>query len=666
LSPPKPFNRDPGTTLREMPPALACPRCGRIHTMEEYEEDRFCRGCGALLRVDAGKARGGWRALFPYEPYPQQVDFMEDVELIVGGGGVLIAEACNGFGKTASALSALLGRGKQIVYATRTHEQVRQVLSEMKRINTKSGEGFTAVNLASRGHLCLNPECRGLPNREAQELCHALRAEDACPYESEIQSPPRGLPEVMSPEALMRAGRRRSICPYFLARRLAKGCSLVVAPYPYVFDPQIRASVGLDLEGRLLVLDEGHNIDKVGQDVLSDTLSERALGAASEELRSIRVPSTHMGRLMEHLKGETSERPRLKSGEALERDLELALGSDLTMFVERYAGAVEKIKALKMQAGDPPVSYLNGVLGFLELLNTSRKESYVAVYRRNYYGADVLEYRCLDPSLAVMPVVEAASGTVIMSGTLSPLELFAEVVGLEGAEMRSYRPIQGPENVGMVIDGRVTTTYRERGEEMILSIGRAMASGLERVPNGALVFFPQRGFMDRCLDAWGVKGVIEVRGGRLHLGGKPLFTEGRDAQDNRSVVARYKRAAVTPGGAVLCCVFRGRNSEGSNFPDEQARGIFLVGVPYANYGDPLVRAQMGYFNRRSRGMGQRWYTMDAFRAANQAIGRGIRGRNDWCHYWLLDRRYAENLGLISKWAQGEGPELVGAEGSQTF
>ncbi len=133
-----------------------------------------------------------------------------------------------------------------------------------------------------------------------------------------------------------------------------------------------------------------------------------------------------------------------------------------------------------------------------------------------------------------------------------------------------------------------------------------------------------------------------MTGGRPYLAGKPLFREGRDARANQDTVTRYKAAAVTPQGAVLTCVFRGRNSEGSNFPDDQCRGIVLVGVPYANYGDPLVRAQIAYYDRRSMGLGNRWYTMDAFRAANQALGRGIRSREDWCHYWLLDQRYAQH------------------------
>ena len=154
-------------------------------------------------------------------------------------------------------------------------------------------------------------------------------------------------------------------------------------------------------------------------------------------------------------------------------------------------------------------------------------------------------------------------------------------------------------------------------------------------------------------------GHVGCKQGRLYLGGKPLYSEGRRSNANRDMVVRYKRSAVQPQGAVLCCVFRGRNSEGSNFPEEQARGIFLVGVPYANYGDPIVKAQIRYYNRRKPGLGQQWYTMDAFRASNQALGRGIRGKEDWCHYWLMDRRYSANMELVSKWAQGHGPEYVG-------
>jgi Rad3-related DNA helicase len=238
------------------------------------------------------------------------------------------------------------------------------------------------------------------------------------------------------------------------------------------------------------------------------------------------------------------------------------------------------------------------------------------------------------------------------------MNLFAEVVGLDRAKKKTYPAIQDPENIQLLIDSKLTTTFRERTPKMISDIGRRIALELTNVKSGALIFFPQRGFMDRCLDSWGVEGIVEALRGALYLGGKKLFVEGKTATSNRKLISRYKREAVSPGGAVLCAVFRGRNSEGSNFPGEQARGILLVGIPYANYGDPLVKAQIGYYNKRGDHLGHRWYTMDAFRAANQALGRGIRGINDWCHYWLLDRRYIDKISLISPWALGKGPEII--------
>jgi Rad3-related DNA helicase len=605
--------------------------------------------------------REGWSSLFPYDPYPQQVDFMNDVVSILGAGGTLIAEACNGFGKTVSVLSALFPLGNPIVYATRTHDQVRQVLAEVERINVHSGASYTAVNLASRDHLCLNTDCRGLPSREAQELCGVLRKEEKCPYRSEMTESPPSLPRVLSIEALVSTGRRTRVCPYFLARRVAKTRHLLVCPYPYVFDPKIRLMTGLDLEGRFLVLDEGHNADQVGQETLSDTLSDRSLAAASDELKAIGMNKAPLRRLEDHLAEVITDQPTLVKAEDAYYNIAHALGGDLTAFMEHHAPAVEAIRARKEKAGEPPLSYLNGVLTFLELLMESRKDKYIAIYQKGGYGSNQLEYRCLDPSLAIKPVVKDSAGTLLMSGTISPLPLFAEVLGLHSAKLRSYPAIQTSDKIKMTIDPRVTTTYRDRSPEMLLRIGESTVEALKTIPNGSLIFFPQRDLMERTLEAWTRVGLIQVRGGRPYIGEKLLFREGRDARSNQDTVNRYKTAAVTPQGAVLTCVFRGRNSEGSNFPDDQCRGIILVGVPYANYGDPLVRAQIAYYDRRSTGLGHKWYTMDAYRAANQALGRGIRSRADWCHYWLLDQRYAQHSDLISHWAKGAGLTIMESE-----
>ncbi len=637
-----------------------CPKCGRTHTKVEYQDSRFCRECGKFLthqnkmRKSSNKERKireKEMSLFPYKPYAQQLEFMRDIRNVLGNRGVLVAEACNGFGKTICALSSILSMDRKIVYATRTHEQVRQVLLEVERINKSSGMAFSAVNLASRGHLCLNEKCKGLSSAEAVEACRLLKETAKCPYKTEIELQKLTLHPVLSIWRLRIQGKTKRICPYFLARKAAERSTVVVAPYQYIFNENIRRMVKLELSNSVLVFDEAHNADQVGQDALSDTLSERTLSSAKRELEAIETTTEFIDNLLELLDRKVSGNSTTESGTKFLSELRQFLGVEkLSLFAAKFSDLVDEIRTKKIERGDNPVCFLNGVLTFLKRVDSSPRESYVAVYRTSIQGFNLVEYRCLDPSLAIKPVVEEASGSLIMSGTLSPLELFAEVLGLKDAEKRTYSAIADPENVRTIIDPSVTTRFKERSKGMIQRYGKNISRIVSKIPNGVLVFFPQRKLMLESLDCWQRIGIIERLGNRTLLNGKPVFIEGTRALENRRIVEDYKRMARSEQGAVLCGVFRGRNAEGSNFPYEEARGVVLVGVPYADYSAPVVKAQINYFDKRRKGLGEKWYVMDAFRAANQAIGRGIRHRDDWCNFLLMDNRYETHTKLISNWA----------------
>ncbi|MFW6117639.1 MAG: hypothetical protein ACOC6G_03550, partial [Thermoproteota archaeon] len=343
---------------------FVCPKCGREHTLQEYEESMFCRECGKYLSyrdkaevssMQEENIPNGQYGLFPYHPYPQQLEFMRDIEEVVGSGGILVAEACNGFGKTVCALAKLLDLDRKMVYATRTHEQVRQVLMELEKINKNSTSKFSAVNLASRKHLCLNEECNTLSARETVEACRLLKERGECAYKTDIRWSD-SFPSVLSVSRLRKLGRERRICPYSLARKATEYCKLIVAPYPYIFNRHIRRRIKLDLNGRILVFDEAHNADQIAQDTLSATLSERTLNIAEEEMESINASPGLIYDLLAYLEKKVSKEAVTRSAEKLYADLkECLLVDDLSSLVVEFSDFVEDIRNYKMEKGDPPI-----------------------------------------------------------------------------------------------------------------------------------------------------------------------------------------------------------------------------------------------------------------------------------------------------------------------
>lgn len=605
--------------------------------------------------------------LFPYSPYPQQIDFMRDAEHILGSHKVLVAEACNGFGKTACALSVALSLERKIIYVTRTHEQIRQVLEEVEQINAKANTEFSAVSLASRQNLCLNEACKRLPPLEAVEVCNAVRRAGRCRYKSAFGSDvPSSLPFVLSTKKLLRLGKTKGYCPYFLARKMSEFSTVVVCPYQYIFNETIRANIKLEYTGKILIFDEAHNADKVGQDALSDTLSERGLANTKVELELLNAPLTFVDDLQGYVEANVSAEPVVKDGSEFHQELEHLLGEDISDLVDSLKPIVDEIRSYKIKRDMVPICNLNGVLSFLSLVDSSEGKRYAAIYRKSFSGLRLIEYRCLDPSLAIKPAIEEAYSALMMSGTLSPVSMFTDVIGLEDAETRTYSAIARPENIRTFIDTSVTTRYKERDTRMLKLYGERISDLIRRVPNGILIFFPQRGLLSEALKNWTANGFLEEMGRKPHFSGKEVFVEGEKSSENAKVVEEYKKVAKKDKGAVLFAVFRGRNAEGSNFPDEEARGIFLVGLPYADYRDPIVKAQIHYFDGLRQGLGERWYLMDAFRAANQAIGRGIRHRDDWCHFFLMDRRYASYWRFISKWARENGIEEINVVHKQLY
>lgn len=260
---------------------------------------------------------------FPYPPYPAQIEYMSAVIDALNKGCHALLESPTGTGKTLCLLCATLAwveqqreqglvhRGhtssmvgatttagplavvpNRVVYASRTHAQLNQVIRELRKTPY---EVHTSL-LASREHMCVHPKVSQMNTSSAAQnsACNALRADRGCRYFNNVQNaatstarlqsllqPRRDRAEeeadswdpkqllagadtsrtpIVDLEDLGKLGRQNMFCPYFYQRFAAKEAQLVFLPYTYVFDGAFRRQLPFSLDGAIVIVDEAHNI----------------------------------------------------------------------------------------------------------------------------------------------------------------------------------------------------------------------------------------------------------------------------------------------------------------------------------------------------------------------------------------------------------------------
>jgi Rad3-related DNA helicase len=135
---------------------------------------------------------------------------------------------------------------------------------------------------------------------------------------------------------------------------------------------------------------------------------------------------------------------------------------------------------------------------------------------------------------------------------------------------------------------------------------------------------------------------------------KHVFFENEPLMTTKKMYEDYSAACATEKGAIMFCVYRGKMSEGIDFKNELARAVICVGIPYPNTTSIQLNQHQKYHEEFSASKGimtkSEWYSAQAFRALNQAIGRCIRHKDDWGSIIFLEERMVgPKLESISKW-----------------
>jgi DNA excision repair protein ERCC-2 len=253
----------------------------------------------------------------------------------------------------------------------------------------------------------------------------------------------------------------------------------------------------------------------------------------------------------------------------------------------------------------------------------------------------IIQFCCLDASLAMKPVIAKYRSVVITSGTLSPLDIYPRMLDFvpvltERFPMTLTRACVCPLIVTRGSDQvAVSSKYELRNDPAVIrNFGNILVEMSSVVPDGVVCFFTSYSYMEQIVSLWHEMGVL-----KNVLANKLLFVETPDPVETAIAMENYKKACNNGRGAVLFSVARGKVSEGIDFDNQYGRCVIMFGIPFVNTESRVLKARLEFLRTNHQIKESEFLSFDAMRNTAQCVGRVIRGKNDYGIMVFVDKRY---------------------------
>uniref|UniRef100_M8B8L0 Regulator of telomere elongation helicase 1 n=1 Tax=Aegilops tauschii TaxID=37682 RepID=M8B8L0_AEGTA len=604
---------------------------------------------------------------FPYDAYDCQITYMDRVLQSLQQGNNALLESPTGTGKTLCLLCSALawrrtfgeflrgggggggGGGSQpsgsqqsgasatqsssypvIIYASRTHSQLRQVIKELKATSYRPKMAV----LGSREQMCIHEEVSKLRGKAQNNGCHYLCKKRLCRHNNIVTDYMKNNTELGSEpfdiEDLVNIGRTKGPCPYYISRELSKSVDILFAPYNYLIDPGNRRSLtGISWNNAVLIFDEAHNLESICADAASfDLLTSNLTSCITEAQECIQLCS--FKRSIENSAEKQFDPENYAILKALLMALEKKIGelvidskelgytkpgsyiyeflSELNITSETSKKLIETIDSasLLLEEGNSgetkagvkaksTVSRLETIRDMLDIIFKGGGQNHAKYYSfhvnessRQTSGDSLqvfgkasrtLSWWCFNPGLAMEEFLKLGVRSIILtSGTLSPLDSLAMELNLE-FPVRLENPhviSQDQIWVGVVPVGPsghpLNSSYRTRETvKYKQELGTVIVNFARIVPDGLLVFFPSYSMMDKCIDYWK---------NRNHEHSVDDSTIWQRMCKHKQPVIEPRQSSNFPNAIEV--------SEGLDFADRAGRAVIVTGMPFSTPTDPKV------------------------------------------------------------------------------
>lgn len=578
----------------------------------------------------------------------------------------------------------------QIIFCSRTHSQLSQIVRELSRTVYK--DKVTSVSLGSRKQLCVHPlVSRYSSINRMNEACRKLNQKKSCkfndPDDIKTQRTFRkaSISKVLDIEDLATLGRKLHTCPYYGSRSSISQTDFITMPYSMLLSDETRSSLGLKLKNNIVIIDEAHNLVDAITNIHSAEITVRDVE------QSLKLLNQYFSKYHKRLKGKNFVNIRQilslfrKLLEALPINDNVTSSNNEIYSIEDFLGIykLEEFNVLKILKYVSESKLCYKVLNFNEKKEIKSKETQDTSFtndevnplmklttfmeklsRPSSQGKIIrskttLKFMMLDPSEGFKRIVKEARAVVLAGGTMDPMADFLQLIPTE-SKLHQF-------SCGHIIDkdrlilsslsdgpskSLLEFTFSSREKPTVLNeLFQTLRNILAVVPAGAVIFFQSYEYLDKVVSKWRKEGIL----GNISKK-KKLYIEPRSSSELDSVLKRYSIDAKD-SGAVLFAVVGGKMSEGINFSDDLGRCVIMVGLPFPNPRDPETAQRLKYADelhetdsRYPNGM-ERLENI-CMKAVNQSIGRAIRHRYDYSAIILLDRRYSKSKrirGKLPKW-----------------
>ena len=478
-------------------------------------------------------------------------------------------------------------------------------------------------------------------------------------------------------------------CPWKAAREAVSSADVFVGDYNHLFVDAVRdASLNameLDLSDIIVIVDEAHNLpDRIRMGMerrftptvvrnatidleeYTETIAEAAASLGSDGLLlqasltswALSVMKVCRGRISDLFRDLLSEPAEFEERRVdMERLRNIFLAScdevegkvgqqqlqqEHTGTVESPGQGLDRLKILrdvlldveiKVDADDenPNIDIDAHRIGHLleDMLRFGETTALVYVHDAKGKEGRIISH-LLDPGLVSGPVLKKCAGSILMSGTLYPPKMYADLLGIGHSKTtsRQYDSPFASQRRPIVVAKDVTTRYQDRSYENTQRIRAHLQSLCDESPGHVAVFTPSYSMLNDYIGEGQFHGVV-VR----------IEDRTWSKQDVDQLLDVLEDAKQAGRRILLAGVFGGRLSEGIDYHNGLLDAVACIGIP--NPPPSMHQKALRTYIEERFGRANAWRyasTQPAINAILQAMGRPIRSIADRALILLLDKR----------------------------